>query len=143
MNDFEDTVKVISSSLSYLSDTDKYKAYKLVTKGRAHKIDNRTIVLFFDNNYKKSIKKQLKLINNSCYICGCTKDDLTLDHVIPLSMNSTNEEYNLKLCCTECNRRKGNFLLKDFIFYMITNREDFDYISDERMIHLVQTYLNT
>ncbi|MGH9004100.1 MAG: HNH endonuclease [Acidimicrobiia bacterium] len=49
-----------------------------------------------------------------CWYCGCTFDDrdggprsLTLDHVEPLVGGGASDLANLRLCCSTCNRRKG------------------------------------
>jgi 5-methylcytosine-specific restriction endonuclease McrA len=50
-----------------------------------------------------------------CWYCGCAFDDrevgggrtLTIDHVEPLADGGTSSLANLRLCCSTCNRRKG------------------------------------
>lgn len=41
-----------------------------------------------------------------CRICG-SHDDLTLDHIVPLSRGGRNEPSNLQALCRSCNSRKG------------------------------------
>ncbi len=41
-----------------------------------------------------------------CAYCG-SKDNLTIDHIIPLSRGGTNREDNLQCLCRDCNNLKG------------------------------------
>lgn len=50
-----------------------------------------------------------------CWYCGCSFDErdggtgrsLTIDHVEPLAGGGSWDLANLRLCCSTCNRRKG------------------------------------
>jgi 5-methylcytosine-specific restriction endonuclease McrA len=33
---------------------------------------------------------------------------LTVDHIVPISRGGKNGLYNLQVCCSQCNRNKGN-----------------------------------
>jgi len=44
---------------------------------------------------------------NICLRCG-TPDNLTIDHVIPLSKQGRNHKYNLQTLCYDCNQDKGD-----------------------------------
>ena len=48
--------------------------------------------------------------NHFCEICGkpLLYNEMTLDHVIPLSRGGQNTEDNLRCVCEDCNRLKGN-----------------------------------
>jgi hypothetical protein len=46
------------------------------------------------------------LAAGECAYCGAT-DDLSVDHIIPLSKGGTSEEANLQCLCLLCNIRKG------------------------------------
>ena len=41
-----------------------------------------------------------------CLRCGCT-EDITIDHIIPLSKNGANTIDNLQPLCRKCNSSKG------------------------------------
>lgn len=42
-----------------------------------------------------------------CSICDC-QDDLTIDHIVPLSRGGTDDLDNLRLLCRSCNSSKGD-----------------------------------
>ncbi|WP_078912724.1 HNH endonuclease [Streptomyces sp. NRRL S-646] len=42
-----------------------------------------------------------------CSFCG-SAEDLTGDHIIPLSKGGTNEASNVRVLCRSCNSRRGN-----------------------------------
>lgn len=46
-------------------------------------------------------------LNKICNMCKST-DDLTLDHIKPLSKGGTNDISNLQVLCRRCNAKKGN-----------------------------------
>lgn len=74
---------------------------------------------YFQRASKKEIGKitntqwQLKLVEfqNGCAFCG-TKENITIDHIIPLSKGGTNDVDNIQPLCRSCNSRKGNKILK-------------------------------
>ena len=60
-----------------------------------------------NNKFKKSILKD-KLIDICCY---CNKaflvENLTVEHVVPLSWGGTNDISNIDLACAPCNQQRG------------------------------------
>jgi len=46
-------------------------------------------------------------LERRCVMCGVT-NDLTLDHIKPLSKGGTNDNDNLQILCRKCNASKGN-----------------------------------
>ncbi len=48
-----------------------------------------------------------KINMNCCEICGSI-ENLTIDHIIPLSKKGTNENSNLRCLCLKCNQKKRN-----------------------------------
>lgn len=53
--------------------------------------------------------------NYKCGYCNVLGNDktLTLDHIIPKSLNGSNEQDNLVTCCFDCNQKKGNKTLQE------------------------------
>ena len=55
---------------------------------------------------KKKLISVMQKSNSVCCACGC-KDDLHVDHIVPLSRGGTNELDNLQMLCSSCNLSKG------------------------------------
>jgi len=71
-------------------------------------------------NQNKAMKMELilKNFNVKCTYCQCrinTRSNFTLDHVVPLNFGGTYEENNVTISCYECNSKKSNKLLTEFI----------------------------
>lgn len=56
----------------------------------------------------------MKSSGHACQICG-SKIDLTIDHIIPLSLGGTNRENNLTVLCRPCNQKKAANIYPEFI----------------------------
>ena len=54
--------------------------------------------------------------DGKCAISGSyvNFDDMTVDHIVPLSRGGTNAMRNLRLACRTCNRSKGNLSDEEF-----------------------------
>ena len=67
---------------------------------------------------KRARKALIKLYGPTCWICGReviegvknSKRGASLDHIIPKSLEGTNEGYNLALTCRRCNSAKSDRL---------------------------------
>ena len=48
--------------------------------------------------------------NQTCQLCGTSllESDIEIDHIIPFSKGGPTEEHNLRVLCTECNRKRLN-----------------------------------
>ena len=63
----------------------------------------------------ETAKKQIFIRDKfECQYCG-SKEDLEIDHIIPLSQGGNNEDSNLITACHRCNSLKGDKKLKDFL----------------------------
>ena len=64
------------------------------------------------NTDRIAINKQLKDYifkrDGKCLKCG-ENNDLTIDHVVPVSMGGDNHHSNLQVLCRKCNSIKGNY----------------------------------
>jgi len=48
--------------------------------------------------------------NNKCLRCG-SKENLTIDHIVPVSMGGVKEKFNLQTLCKHCNQWKGSRII--------------------------------
>lgn len=60
---------------------------------------------------RKIREKLLDIYGNVCFRCGSSRkpEDLTIDHVIPVSAGGTNDFKNLRVMCNRCNQEKGGY----------------------------------
>jgi len=64
----------------------------------------------YANNYCRDMRKILIKENTMCNFCF-TVDNLTIDHIIPISKGGENEMENLQVLCKKCNRAKSDKVL--------------------------------
>ncbi len=85
--------------------------------------DQLTILGKIDGNKTKRIiipkttkEKVYEKGNGICAICGkpVTKNEFTIDHIIPLSRGGRNDIENLQIACHDCNELKGNRMDSEF-----------------------------
>ena len=57
-------------------------------------------------NYRSTLKKLLHKYNFECVGCG-VKENLTIDHIKPVSRGGIDDISNLQILCSKCNRVKG------------------------------------
>ena len=59
--------------------------------------------------YKTNRLRALRRDNYTCQYCFAklTKNNTTVDHVIPRQQGGSNEVDNLKACCFSCNQKKS------------------------------------
>jgi len=55
----------------------------------------------------------LKSYKHKCVYCG-SKENLELEHLLPVSKGGTNARKNLAPACSTCNRKKGNKTVYEF-----------------------------
>lgn len=62
----------------------------------------------------------------TCQFCGLAfaPNNLTIDHLIPLSLGGLDEQTNYVTCCRACNQRKANQPLSDFARTINIDLED-------------------
>lgn len=69
-------------------------------------------------SYPESTRKLIYLnANGKCELCGRSilMEDMTIDHVNPLSLGGEDDVENLACTCFSCNMFKGNILPDDFM----------------------------
>jgi hypothetical protein len=53
-------------------------------------------------------KIRQRILERDQYTCqACGLEGNTVDHIIPRSLNGTDDEFNLQCLCTKCNSAKG------------------------------------
>lgn len=68
--------------------------------------------------YSEDTRKLIYLnANGRCELCGreILLDDMTIDHIRPLSMGGEDSVSNLACTCFQCNQFKGNILPENFM----------------------------
>ena len=77
--------------------------------------DNNLTIKQMRKRLTEAAKKNIFIRDKyECQYCG-SKENLEIDHIIPLSQGGTNEDDNLITSCHRCNNLKGEKSLKDFI----------------------------
>ena len=122
-----ESVLVLNADYTPINTTTLLSGFVLVNKGKAEILKGgekpiltsigefvRPIIIRLLNYVKfRPVKSRIsrykiyKRDNHECVYCG-TKQDLSIDHVIPKSRGGDNTWANLVTCCKKCNSRKGN-----------------------------------
>lgn len=135
------TIAVFGPDNTYLSNCTWKRALGLIEAGKAIKLNDASIIL--KQSKRERIKHKHNIIAESkrvCYICNRRipeSETATIDHVIPKSRNKRADTYaNMRCCCERCNNDKGNMTLSEYVRYIKSRREKYDYISDKRLKYL-------
>ena len=113
-NNIKNKYGVSQTTLRYREDENFRLNFKLRSSNR----QNLKRALEYYNNGKsdklpikspsRMLLKLYEIQNHNCPYCSNNmKDDIHIDHIIPLSKNGSNEVHNLILCCSNCNLRKS------------------------------------
>ncbi|MBI4650044.1 HNH endonuclease [Candidatus Desantisbacteria bacterium] len=62
-----------------------------------------------------------EIASGTCYYCGCkfSSDELTMDHIVPLSRGGKSTKGNVVPCCKTCNNEKKYMTPVDMILNKI------------------------
>ena len=63
---------------------------------------------------KDNVKKKVIRRDGRCLECG-SKENLTIDHIVPISKGGDNNMKNLMTLCHVCNQKKGRKLNQKYI----------------------------
>lgn len=91
-------------------ELEELRAKKKIKRTKSGKIKRKT--------YSPDVKKLLYIkADGKCELCGkkILLDDMTIDHVKPLSMGGEDDVSNLACTCLPCNVFKGNILPENFL----------------------------
>lgn len=89
------------------------------TVDRAIKVPRVIVILTFDRFPRRGVRFNRANIftrdRDTCQYCGrrFSRGELSLDHVVPISMGGDTSWTNVTCCCVECNKRKGGRLPED------------------------------
>ena len=61
---------------------------------------------------KLTSKARKKLLGERCRICRTT-EDLSINHIIPISAGGTDDSENLETLCRKCNSKEYNDIIKE------------------------------
>lgn len=121
-------VLVLNNDYTPVSVTNMVRGFKLVFKGKAEiieHVEDDPIVTDQKTYRRPSVIRLLKYVilpfkklkpsrdnifrrdGNICLYCP-SKNDLTIDHILPRSRGGANTWENLGTCCTKCNSKKGD-----------------------------------
>lgn len=63
----------------------------------------------YANLFNRDMRKKMINNNSKCCICN-SKENLQIDHIVPISKGGRNIESNIQILCFSCNREKSNKL---------------------------------
>jgi 5-methylcytosine-specific restriction endonuclease McrA len=98
-----------------IADVDNEKALKYK---KLNQIKSRLIKDERENRKVSSFLKKSLKTDGSCVYCDkklLDANDIHVDHIIPINYNGLPIEENLVLVCSQCNLKKSNLLLREFI----------------------------
>lgn len=118
-------VLVLNASYEPLNITSWRRAVVLLIKGKAEQVEHNGKFIYAETplptvirlrHYVRVPYKEIPLTRrnilhrdgHACQYCGCTGEDLTLDHVIPRSRGGEDTWENMVTACVRCNVKKGN-----------------------------------
>lgn len=104
LNDYERRLEIERASRA------RRKEIQRPLKNARQQIRNR---LLSGNAFKLLSKEIANLYKQPCYNCG-TRDNLSIDHIIPLSRGGNHSIGNLMTLCRPCNSSKGKKLLVEW-----------------------------
>jgi hypothetical protein len=94
------------------------RACELVARFHDGKISREELLRGSDCAKRKALPLDLrwKVLKRDRYrCCACGKSpandsgvELEIDHIVPVAEGGTNDESNLRVLCSECNREKGS-----------------------------------
>lgn len=107
-------VRVIYRDGRELTPCDRKKAEQEVALGRAKWIGDKTIRLRYDPfRARRTRRRILERDEGVCAYCGSMGD--TIDHLTPWSLGGRTTMDNCVTSCAECNFRRGNRPVIDFV----------------------------
>jgi 5-methylcytosine-specific restriction endonuclease McrA len=69
--------------------------------------DAKRRIRMYANLFTRDLRKTMLTPDSVCKLCG-SKEELQLDHIIPVTRSGKNRIENIQILCRVCNRQKGN-----------------------------------
>jgi len=101
---YEHRIEIERKSRS--KNKEKYRPIKNATQSKRNRLLNK-------KEYKILPKELYKVYNSSCWACGGIQN-ISLDHIVPLSRGGAHSVGNMLSLCRSCNSSKGNRLLSEW-----------------------------
>jgi hypothetical protein len=86
--------------------TDGRMSFGEIEKLEIGMVDVQIMRIQFNKNSRKIFQRIAERDGEFCRKCGAI-NNLTVDHIIPLSKGGSNDDDNFQILCTSCNRKKG------------------------------------
>ena len=93
---------------------------KYINRLKVHR--RRAIEDSLDKIDYRAVKDKFDRLGNKCVICGST-ENITIDHIVPITKGGTNDIDNLQPLCKSCNSSKNNKTMEEFLRYIETKNE--------------------
>lgn len=103
-NSYEHRIEIERRSRA--KNKEKYRPIKNARQSKRNKV-------LSDKEYHVLPKDLRKIYSSSCWACG-TKENISLDHIIPLSRGGSHSVGNMLSLCRSCNSSKGNRLISEW-----------------------------
>src|SRR3989344_5430455 len=100
---FYQYAKIMATSAGFSKEKNKVSYYRFIMD-RVKKLKSGDIKI---SNILRELKKQMTACEKCCEFCGA-KENLSFDHLIPLSRGGSDNIENQVLACKSCNSSKGN-----------------------------------
>jgi len=91
---------------SRAKNKDRYRPIKNATQSKRNRLINKKEYEILEKNLRR-------IYDSECWFCK-TKENISLDYVIPLSRGGTHSAGNMLSLCRSCNSSKGNRLLSEW-----------------------------
>ena len=109
-----------SASNFLIANASKVKGFYIVDCAKREQIDHviHEEAVSKRKKFNKSERKEIyNKTNGHCALCGkhISLENMTIDHIVPVSKGGTNEMSNLQPTCLVCNRIKQDILPQEFM----------------------------
>jgi 5-methylcytosine-specific restriction endonuclease McrA len=86
---------------------EQMRKWRLNNKQRKGELEHRRRARKKDNGSYVVSPKDMRRLEGECFYCG-SNENITMDHIIPISRGGTHGIGNLVPCCLHCNMKKND-----------------------------------